>query len=231
MFDKSQGKRTVGPSGQRIRTKEIRNCEKFHPSELPREQKEKSSVDSATPSGLFPNVQLEVHRLHHANTAHMGNSNDFTLVAESVKQTSCTNMQEVCPGSPDNFIRSSGQGRRRGASLVFRNKPNKQLSMSSCRYSRRPPPRCSWPPESAFFITSSMKSGSCKRKKVRLIRRPSIAPMDFTSYFREGARVSVGRATPCWRSIHAPNTRRQTLLGTRPLGKMEFRLLWVHQLP
>jgi len=34
-------------------------------------------------------------------------------------------------------------------------------------YSRRPPPRCSWLLESAFFITSSMKSGSCKRKKRR----------------------------------------------------------------
>lgn len=161
----------------------------------------------------------------------MGNSNDFTFVAESVKQASYTNMQEICPGSPDNFIRSPGQGRCRGASLIFPNKPKKQFSMLSCRYSRRPPPRCSWLLELACFIISSMRSRSCKRKKVRLVRRPSIAPMNLISYFREGARVSVGRTTPCWRSIHAHNTRGKTILGTRPLGKMEFRLLWVHQLP
>ena len=157
----------------------------------------------------------------------MGNSDDITLVAESVKQASCTNMQEVCPGT----IRSSGQGRCRGASLVFRNKPKERLSIWSCRYSRRPPPRCSWLLESACFITSSMRSRSCKRKKVRLVRKPSVASMDFTSYFRQGTRVSLSRTTSCWRSIHAHDTRRQTLLGTRPLGKMEFRLLWVRQLP
>lgn len=38
-------------------------------------------------SGLYPNVQ--VYLFHHANTA-MDNSDDFTVVAESVKQASCT---------------------------------------------------------------------------------------------------------------------------------------------
>lgn len=81
---------------------------------LQSETEEESLVDfcpDTAASRLFPNVQ--VHFLHYANTT-MGSSDDFTFVAESVRQACLTNMQEVCPGPPDNSSRRSGQVRYRG---------------------------------------------------------------------------------------------------------------------
>lgn len=141
----------------------------------------------------------------------------------------CRRYAQVHQSTPTGARDRSAIGVRRSSSAT--NLKKRRLTRVF-RCSRRQQQHCSSLPVSACFITSSMKSGSCRRKKVSLVFKTwALVSIDLTIYYRERARISFRWTTPCWWSIHTHHIPRQTLLGKGPLGQMEFRILWIHQLP